>query len=197
VLTDALSWRWIFLVNVPIGVAAIVISRRRLAESRTSRVRGLDLPGLAVLCISLFLLVFALIRGSTLGWGSATILAALAGAAVGLMSFLVIELRASDPLLDLDLFRKPAFTGATLVAFCLSGSILSMFLHTTLFFQTSSPTRRFRPGSVSCRSPAYVRQRLQRDRPRRARSRGRRRYLRLRARAHERSRRVFSCERGR
>jgi EmrB/QacA subfamily drug resistance transporter len=135
VLTDALSWRWIFLVNVPIGVAAIAISRRRLAESRAPRARGLDLPGLVVLCASLFLLVFALIRGGTVGWGSATILAALAGAAVGLVSFLVIELRASEPLLDLSLFRKPAFTGATLVAFCLSGSILSMFLYITLFFQ--------------------------------------------------------------
>ena len=100
------------------------------------------------------LLVFALIRGSTLGWGSATILAALAGAAVGLVSFVLIELRASEPLLDLRLFRKPAFTGATLVAFCLSGSTLSMFLYITLFFQNVLGYSPLQAVSGSCRSPA-------------------------------------------
>ena len=134
-LTEAISWRWIFLVNVPIGIAAIVIARLRLAESRGDRAGGLDLPGVATLCPSLFLLVFSLIRGNDEGWGSPMIVASLAGAIVGLALFLRIELRARAPLLDLRLFRKPAFTGATLVAFCLSASILSMFLYITLFLQ--------------------------------------------------------------
>jgi EmrB/QacA subfamily drug resistance transporter len=134
-LTEVLSWRWIFLVNVPIGIAAIAIARLRLAESRNERSRGLDLPGVATLCPALFLLVFSLIRGNDEGWGSPVIVASLAGAIIGLALFVSIEVRAPAPLLDLRLFRKPAFTGATLVAFCLSASILSMFLYITLFFQ--------------------------------------------------------------
>jgi MFS family permease len=58
VLTDALSWRWIFLVNVPIGITAIAIARRQLAESGAERIRGLDLPGFAILSPSLFLIMF-------------------------------------------------------------------------------------------------------------------------------------------
>jgi EmrB/QacA subfamily drug resistance transporter len=134
-LVDALSWRWIFLVNVPIGLAALVVSRLRLREARDPRARGVDVAGVAALCPALFLLVYALIRGNDSGWGSAPIVLCLAGSVVLLVAFVFIERRASDPLLDLGLFRKPAFTGATIAGFCLSASIFSMFLYITLFFQ--------------------------------------------------------------
>ncbi|GAC1323223.1 MAG: MFS transporter [Thermoleophilaceae bacterium] len=134
-LTDALSWRWIFLVNIPIGVVAMAVARLRLAESRNDSTRALDVPGVGALSIGIFLLVFALIRGNSEGWSSALIVGCLAASVVALATFVAIELRAEDPLLDLRLFRKPAFTGATLVGFALSASIFSMFLYITLFFQ--------------------------------------------------------------
>src|SRR4051812_43683718 len=133
-LVDALSWRWIFLVNVPIGLAALVISMR-LRETRDPAASGVDIRGVALLCPALFLLVYALIRGNEEGWGSALIVGCFAASALLLVRFVVVERRAADPLLDLSLFRKPAFTGATIAGFTLSASIFSMFLYITLFFQ--------------------------------------------------------------
>src|SRR3954466_7018265 len=134
-LVDALSWRWVFLINVPIGLAALVVTRLRLRESRDPAAAGVDLLGVALLCPSLFLLVYALIRGNEEGWGSALIVGFFVASALLLALFVVLERRAADPLLDLSLFRKPAFTGATIVGFALSASIFSMFLYITLFFQ--------------------------------------------------------------
>src|SRR3954466_5198299 len=134
-LVDALSWRWIFLVNVPIGIAAVVLSWLRLREARDPRATGVDLAGVAVLCPALFLLVYALIRGNDNGWGSTPIVLCFVGSALLLIAFVVIERRSADPLLALGLFRKPAFTGATIAGFALSASIFSMFLYITLFFQ--------------------------------------------------------------
>ncbi len=110
-LVDALSWRWIFLVNVPIGLAALVVARLRLRESRDPAASGVDIRGVALLCPALFLLVYALIRGNDEGWGSALIISCFAASALLLVLFVVVERRAADPLLDLSLFRKPAFTG--------------------------------------------------------------------------------------
>jgi EmrB/QacA subfamily drug resistance transporter len=134
-LVDALSWRWIFLVNVPIGLTALLVTRLRLRESRDPAAAGVDLLGVALLCPPLFLLVYALIRGNESGWGSVLIVSCFAASAVLLVLFVMVERRAADPLLDLSLFRKPAFTGATIVAFALAASIFSMFLYITLFFQ--------------------------------------------------------------
>jgi MFS family permease len=111
-LVDALSWRWIFLVNVPIGLAALVVAQLRLRESRDPGAAGVDLRGVALLCPALFLLVYALIRGNEEGWGSALIISCFAASALLLVLFVVAERRAAHPLLDLSLFRKPAFTGA-------------------------------------------------------------------------------------
>ena len=134
-LVDALSWRWIFLVNVPIGLAALVVARLRLRESRDPAASGVDLLGVALLSPALFLLVYALIRGNDKGWGSTLIVSCFAASVLLLVLFVVVERRAADPLLDLSLFRKPAFTGVMIAGFALSASIFSMFLYITLFFQ--------------------------------------------------------------
>jgi MFS family permease len=102
---DALSWRWVFLVNVPIGLAALVVTRLRLRESRDRPAAGVDLRGVALLCPALFLLVYALISGNEEGWGSALIISCFAASAVQLALFVVVETRTADPLLDLSLFR--------------------------------------------------------------------------------------------
>jgi EmrB/QacA subfamily drug resistance transporter len=135
VLTDGLGWEWIFLVNVPIGLITAAITVARVPESERDPSSRIDWAGLVTFSAGLFCLVFALIRGNDHGWTSAQILALL-GAAVLLISvFVAVELRRSQPMLDLHLFRKPAFTGAQIVAFTLHASMFAMFLYIVLYMQ--------------------------------------------------------------
>ncbi len=134
-ITEHLGWEWIFFVNVPIGLAAIVLTERKLANVAAQDAARIDLPGLITFSLALFLLIFGLIRGNPDGWGSATILASLIGAGVLLLAFLAIELRSANPMLDLTLFRKPAFNGVSAVAFGLSGGMFAMFLYLTIYMQ--------------------------------------------------------------
>jgi EmrB/QacA subfamily drug resistance transporter len=134
-ITDALGWEWIFFINVPIGIAAVAMSLMRLDESRDPDARGVDWAGLVTFSGALFLLVFALVRGNAEGWGSTLIVSFLIGAAVLLAVFFVVELRQERPMLDLSLFRKPAFAGASAVAFALSAAMFAMFLYITLYIQ--------------------------------------------------------------
>jgi EmrB/QacA subfamily drug resistance transporter len=134
-LTTSAGWRWIFFVNVPIGVAAALLSVVRLTESKDPRDRRIDWPGLLMLSGGLALLVYALLRGNTKGWGSPLILGFLIGAAALLAAFLLIQARSPNSMVDVTLFRIPAFAGAQLVAFTLSASMFSMFLYLTLYLQ--------------------------------------------------------------
>jgi EmrB/QacA subfamily drug resistance transporter len=134
-ITEHLGWEWIFFVNVPIGLAAIVLTERKLANVAAQDAARVDLPGLVTFSLALFLLIFGLIRGNPDGWGSATILASLIGAGALLLAFLAIELRSANPMLDLTLFRKPAFNGVSAVAFGLSGGMFAMFLYLTIYMQ--------------------------------------------------------------
>jgi EmrB/QacA subfamily drug resistance transporter len=134
-ITSGIGWEWIFFVNVPIGVIAVFIALTRVADSRDPNATGVDWAGLTTFSGSLFLLVYALVQGNEKGWGSTEIVSFLIGAAVLMMLFIVVELRQSQPMLDLSLFRRPAFSGASIVAFCLSGSFFAMFLYLTLYIQ--------------------------------------------------------------
>jgi EmrB/QacA subfamily drug resistance transporter len=134
-ITEHLGWEWIFFVNVPIGLLAIALTEVRLANVAAQDAARIDLPGLAAFSLGLFLLIFGLIRGNPEGWGSAQIVASLAGAVVLLAAFLAIEARSSHPMLDLTLFRKPAFNGVSAVAFGLSAGMFAMFLYLTIYMQ--------------------------------------------------------------
>ena len=134
-ITSGIGWEWIFFVNVPIGVIAVFIALTRVEDSRDPNATGVDWPGLVTFSGSLFLLVYALVQGNEKGWGSTEIVSFLIGAAVLMMLFIVVELRQPQPMLDLSLFRRPAFSGASIVAFCLSGSFFAMFLYLTLYIQ--------------------------------------------------------------
>jgi EmrB/QacA subfamily drug resistance transporter len=136
VLTDGLGWQWIFYVNVPIGVAAVVLTLTKVRESRNPDATRPDWIGTVTFTAALFLLVFAIIRGNALGWGSTTIVALFAGAAALLAAFLVSQFVQEEAMLDVTLFRKPTFTGAAIVAFALSAGIFAMFLYLTLYLQT-------------------------------------------------------------
>ena len=135
VLTDGIGWEAIFLVNIPIGLGAIAMTLAKVDESRDPHEGRVDLPGFITFSGALGLLIFGLIRGNTEGWASGLIVGMLAGAVVLLTLFVVIELRREHPMLELSLFRKPAFIGASIAAFVLSASMFSMFLYITLYIQ--------------------------------------------------------------
>ena len=135
ILTQGLGWEWIFFVNIPVGAALIVITVTRLAESRNPNATGADWLGVATFTGALFLLVFALIRGNGEGWGSALIVSCLVGSVALLAAFVAIERVAANPMFELSLFRRPAFAGASIAAFCLSAGMFAMFLYLTLYLQ--------------------------------------------------------------
>ncbi|HEX5619789.1 MAG TPA: MFS transporter [Solirubrobacteraceae bacterium] len=134
-LTSALDWRWIVLINLPLGLACLWIVRRSVAESRNPAAPRVDFPGLLTLTGGLFLLVFALLRGNEEGWGSGAIVAAFAGAAALLLAFLAIEATARQPMLPLGLFRGGSFTAAQVAAFGISASLFAMWFYMTLYLQ--------------------------------------------------------------
>src|SRR6185437_10337378 len=135
VITSGIGWEWIFFVNVPIGVGAVFLTLTQVAESRDPAARGVDWLGLVTFSGSLFLLVFALIQGNEKGWGSTRILSFLIASAILIVLFVIVERRQTRPMLDLTLFRRPAFAGASIVAFAVSASMFSMFLYLTLYIQ--------------------------------------------------------------
>jgi EmrB/QacA subfamily drug resistance transporter len=134
-ITSGLGWRWIFFVNVPIGIVAVIITLIKVQESRDPSHRRIDWVGFVSFSAALFMLVFGLVRGNAHGWGSPLIVGLLVGSAVLLGVFIIAELRQDDPMLDLNLFRRPAMVGVSVVAFTLAASIFAMFLYLTLFVQ--------------------------------------------------------------
>jgi EmrB/QacA subfamily drug resistance transporter len=134
-LTEGLGWEWIFFVNIPIGLltAGMTIARVPLSDRDPSA--RIDWPGVVTFSGALFCLVLALIEGNEQGWTSALVLGLLAGSVVLLGAFVAIERHSPQPMFDLSLFRKPAFTGAQIVAFCLHASMFSIFLYLTLYLQ--------------------------------------------------------------
>jgi EmrB/QacA subfamily drug resistance transporter len=134
-LTDAFGWEWIFFVNVPIGVAAILLTETRVANVAASDPQPIDWPGLVTFSLGLFGLIFGLIRGNPEGWSSAQILASLGAAAVLLGIFVALEFRRRHAMLDMNLFRVPAFGGVSIVAWALSAGMFAMFLYLTLYIQ--------------------------------------------------------------
>jgi len=134
-ITSGIGWEWIFFVNVPIGIAAVFLTLSQVSESRDPNARGVDWQGLVTFSGSLFLLVFALIEGNEKGWGSTRIVGFLVGSLLLIVLFVIVERRQERPMLDLTLFQKPAFAGASIVAFAVSCSMFSMFLYLTLYIQ--------------------------------------------------------------
>src|SRR5437763_3123855 len=135
-LTDSLGWQSIFFINVPIGIGAAALTVAKVRESRDPSGKRIDWIGTASFTAALFLLVLALIRGDTLGWGSTTIVSLFAGSAVLLGLFVVSQMVQENAMFDVSLFRKPTFTGAGVVAFAVSASLFAMFLYLTLFLLT-------------------------------------------------------------
>jgi len=134
-LTSGAGWRWIFLVNIPLGAIAIAATVARVEESRDEHARSIDWIGQFVLGGGLFLLVLALLRGNDQGWGSTAILAQLSGAVVLLALFAYVERRVKEPMLPLEFFRNRGFAATQAGTFAISASFFAVFIYTTLYLQ--------------------------------------------------------------
>jgi EmrB/QacA subfamily drug resistance transporter len=135
-LAEHADWSWIFFINVPIGVVAIVAARLVIRESKdTSADQRLDLPGLVTSAIALFALTYALIEANGKGWTSPEILALFVVAVVAFIAFILVELRQRAPMLDLTLFRNRTYTGANVTMLLVALSMFGVFFFVSLFVQ--------------------------------------------------------------
>ncbi len=134
-LVSGLGWRWIFLVNIPVGVILFVTTSFKVDESRDPTPRRLDLPGFATFSIGLGALIFGLIRSNTTGWTSVTVISSLVASMVLLVTFVALELLRRDPMFDFHLLRVPTFDGGLVAAFAISASLFSVFTYLTIYLQ--------------------------------------------------------------
>jgi EmrB/QacA subfamily drug resistance transporter len=135
ILTTGLSWKWIFFVNIPIGVVAVAVTVWRVEESRQEGARRPDWAGFLIFTAALISLVYALIRSSEKGWTETGVVILFALAAVLLVVFLVQEHRSDRAMFDLALFRNHTFDGGAIAAFGLSASLFALLLYIVLYLQ--------------------------------------------------------------
>jgi len=136
-LTDLLSWRWIFLINLPIGIGAIIAGRAVLRESRGEvKTRSLDIAGALAITASITALVFGVVQTADHGWTSPWTLLPIMASAVLLATFVLIETRvASAPIAPLGMLRSRALAGANLAMVCVGGSMFAMWYFVSLYLQ--------------------------------------------------------------
>jgi EmrB/QacA subfamily drug resistance transporter len=136
ILTDTLSWEWIFFVNVPIGIATLALALRYVPESRAAhRQASADLPGAITVTAGLIVLVYAIVKAESFGWGSGRTLG-LGAVAVGLLAlFVVIESRSRAPLIRLGIFRVRSLLGANCVMLVVAGGLFAFFFFASLYVQ--------------------------------------------------------------
>jgi EmrB/QacA subfamily drug resistance transporter len=132
---DGLSWQWIFWLNVPFGLLLVPLALRRLDESYGPAMR-LDLRGLLLASAGLFGIVWALVRGNPVGWGSLQIVGPLAAGVLVLLAFVAWELRAPAPMLPMRFFRNPTFTLANAVSLFMSFGMFGAIFLLAQYFQT-------------------------------------------------------------
>lgn len=148
-IVDSASWRWIFLVNIPIGIVGVLLTLRVVPESRNpTAVETLDLPGVGLISASLFCLTFALVEGQRYGWSSAVILGLFAVTAVGLALFYLRERGVRQPLIDFSLFRHVNFLAGNITGLMLSAAMMGVFFTIPIFLQTVLGFSALRAGLV-------------------------------------------------
>jgi EmrB/QacA subfamily drug resistance transporter len=154
VLTQAFSWPWIFYINVPIGIAAFIFSWRLIPESIDEEAeRSFDVLGALTVTGGLMTLVYAIVKAQSNGWTSGVTLGTFAGAAILLAAFIVTELRASAPLVRLNIFRVRSLTAANVVMFLVGAGLFAMFFFNSLYLQKVLGYGPLKAGLASCRSP--------------------------------------------
>jgi MFS family permease len=144
VLTDVLTWRWVFFINVPIGLVCAVLAVSMISESfNPNATRAFDVVGAISATVGLSFLVFGIVRTNTTGWGNSTTLALIIAGVVVLAAFLVHEGRlAKAPLMPLRLFRSRALSSANVIVMIIAGSTFAMWFFFSLYLQE---VRRYSP----------------------------------------------------
>ena len=135
VLVDGVGWRGIFWVNIPVGVAAIVLTALFVPESRAARPRRVDPVGQVLVIVTLASLTYAIIEGPRAGWASPEIVGLFVVAVAGAAALIAYEPRRREPLLDLRFFRSAPFTGATLIAISALAALGGFLFLNTLYLQ--------------------------------------------------------------
>jgi EmrB/QacA subfamily drug resistance transporter len=134
-LTQHVSWEWIFWINVPVGIATMALGAWAIRESREDEARGLDLPGLALSTTSLFALTWALIEGHDRGWTSTGILGAFGVAAAAALAFVLVERQVAEPMVDVSLFARREFTGGIVALMLWAFGLFGIYFFTSLYLQ--------------------------------------------------------------
>lgn len=155
-LLVAASWRWVFLVNVPVGIAALIAGWRRLPQVPGHPSERPDALGVVLATAGVAALTFGLVKGSDWGWGSQTIIWTLAGSAALIALFVVHCLRGRSPLIHPSLFRSRSFTAASLVAIFFSASFAAMLLSIVLWEQGAWGWSALRSGLAIAPGPLMV-----------------------------------------
>jgi EmrB/QacA subfamily drug resistance transporter len=135
IITEHISWSWIFYINVPIGILGILAARIFIDESRDTTEQRLDFPGLATSAIALFALTYGLIKSNERGWGDPLVLGLFAVAAVFFVAFVMLERHQRLPMLDLNLFRNRSFASANVIMFLIGLAMFGTFFFVSLFVQ--------------------------------------------------------------
>lgn len=143
---EVASWRWIFLVNIPVVAVALLVALRHAPESHEPRPRRLDLGGQVTFTLGISALVVGLIKGADWGWDSPAVVGLFAATVVCLTGFGVVERRAADPMFDLGLLRERSFCGAALAPFATSASLFGMFVYLIIDFQVTDRVDGFHAG---------------------------------------------------
>ena len=135
-LTQDVSWRAIFFINPPIALGAVAVTMFATRESRDQTVgKTVDVAGIVALTVGLTALVLALVQGNSWHWGSARVISLFVIAAVGLVSFVQIELRVKAPMIDFSFFRTRTSLGVNLVGFIITFAMFAQFFFMTLYMQ--------------------------------------------------------------
>jgi MFS family permease len=135
ILTDLLSWEWIFFVNIPVGLVGLALAPVLLSESVDERAQRFDAFGAILVTSGLSTLVLGITKGQDWGWTSAATIAVFAGAAALLVAFVACETMMKDPLVPFSIFRLQTLTAANVAGFIMGTAMFSMFLMLTLYMQ--------------------------------------------------------------
>src|SRR4051795_8568391 len=135
ILTEALSWEWIFFVNVPIGAAAALLSARLITESKAEHAGAFDVLGAVLVTAGLMVLVYAIVKAESFGWGSTRTLGLVALAVALLAAFVFVESRIDGPLVRLSIFKVRSLTVANGTLLLVAGGLFALFFFATLYVQ--------------------------------------------------------------
>ncbi|MGH9291262.1 MAG: MFS transporter [Acidimicrobiales bacterium] len=137
VITSGISWRWIFFVNIPIGIVALGVTLSKVEESRNPAAGRPDWLGFGTFSCSLAALIYALIESTSSGWQAPSVIWPLVASGTLFVAFLAGEQRRRDPMFDFSLLKKPTFSGGLVAAFGVNASIFALFTYLVLYLQNA------------------------------------------------------------